>query len=155
MRGDIQSRCRFIRDKNVRVTSQRHRDHRALAHTAGKLESITVHHGFRLSNFNLAQQLNGFCACCFLVHLAMQSDGFNDLRTNGVNRGQGAHRLLENQTDAPTTNGANFAAIGFEFANVRITKRDGAAGNARLLVNKPQQGTGGHTFARAAFANQT
>ena len=41
--GDIERRGRLVGDQQRRVVDQRHRDHHALAHTAGKLVRVGLH----------------------------------------------------------------------------------------------------------------
>ncbi|MNX59107.1 hypothetical protein D3C86_899640 [compost metagenome] len=66
--GDVKRRRRFVGDQQLRFAGQRHGDHRALAHAARILESVTIQRLFGIWNFHLPQQLDGLGPRLCLAH---------------------------------------------------------------------------------------
>ena len=52
LNGDVKRRCRFIRDKQIRIIGKRHGDHHALALAAGHFMGIGAHAPLRVLNLN-------------------------------------------------------------------------------------------------------
>ena len=58
LNGHVQRRCRFIRDQNVRLVGQRHRDHHPLRCPPDKLVRIGAQSAFRVANTDLVHQFD-------------------------------------------------------------------------------------------------
>ncbi len=58
LHGHVERGGRLVRDQQLRVADQRHRDHRALPHTAGELVRVVVHPGLRLRDADPAEHLD-------------------------------------------------------------------------------------------------
>ena len=56
LHGDIERRGRLVRDQEIGLVGQRHRDHDALALAAGQLMRIAGEPRFRIGNADLRQQ---------------------------------------------------------------------------------------------------
>ena len=53
---DVERRGRLVRDQQIRLVGERHRDHDALALAAGQLMRIALQPGFGIGNADLRQQ---------------------------------------------------------------------------------------------------
>ena len=62
LQGDVERGGRLVRDQELGIAGQRHRDHDALAHAAGELVRIVVDAPFRRGDVDAAQQLDGALA---------------------------------------------------------------------------------------------
>ena len=56
LHGDVERGGRLVRDQEVRLVGERHRDHDALALAAGQLMRIALQPGFGIGNADLRQQ---------------------------------------------------------------------------------------------------
>ena len=56
LHGDVERGGRLVRDQQIRLVGERHRDHDALALAAGQLMRIARQPGFRFGNADLRQQ---------------------------------------------------------------------------------------------------
>ena len=83
---DVERRRRLVRDQDVGVAGERHRDHRALAHPARKLVRIVVDPGVRVRNPDLLEQVDRAAACLRFVRPLVDPDRLADLRADRVNR---------------------------------------------------------------------
>ena len=104
LNGDIQRRCRLVRDQQLRAARQRHGNHHALAHPARQLVRMLSHHVRRIGDADLFQHLQrdrlGFGTGNGLVH----QDGFNDLAPDAEHRVQRGHWLLKDHCDFGAAN---------------------------------------------------
>ena len=55
----VQRGGRLVGDQQLRLAGQRHRDHHALAHAAGKLEGVLLGHALRVRDLHVGEQLDG------------------------------------------------------------------------------------------------
>ena len=80
----IERRGGFIRDQEIGIGDQHHRDHRALAHPAGKLMRIELKNHFRISDAHLFQHLQRTLFRLASAGPAMKPIGLHDLRADAL-----------------------------------------------------------------------
>src|SRR5215208_6527484 len=98
----------------------------------------------------------------------MQAHSFVDVRSGGVYRREGAHRLLEDHADLSTTDLTDDLAIGVQLCQldhvIQIAMsvvldaamiKNFAVGDLARFGDHVQDGAGGHGLATAALANDT
>ena len=96
LNGYIQSGCRLIGDQKLRMTDQTHGDHNPLTHTAGKLMRVLFHTFFHVVDTYFFQHLHGmFRGILFTDLCIMCFQSLNQLVSDGINRIQTGHRVLE------------------------------------------------------------
>ena len=95
LQGDVERGGRLVRDQEARVAGQRHRDHHALAHAAGKLVRVFVDPFVGRGNVDAAQQLDRPLARLPPRAAAMAQDRLDDLVADGEARVERGHRLLK------------------------------------------------------------
>ncbi len=97
---------RFVRDQDLGVTHERHRDHDPLAHAARQLMGVVVDALLGVGNADQAQHLDRPGPRGAARQVLMDNGGFGNLipdREHGVQRG---HRLLKDHRDLIATNRA-------------------------------------------------
>ena len=101
--GNVERGRWFIGDEQPRITRKCKGNHRPLTQATGKLIGELVHASLGPRNTHHLQQfycpVTGFT---FLDDRVVDADGLNDLVSNGVNRAETRHRLLENERDIPS-----------------------------------------------------
>ncbi len=95
LHGHVEGGGRLVRDQQVGVAGQRHRDHRALPHTAGELVRVGVHPLVRLRDADPVEHLDRVLARDLLAHLVVHPVGLDDLVPDGVERVHRRQRVLE------------------------------------------------------------
>ena len=161
--GDIERRRRLVGDQELWLADEGHGGHGALTHAATELEGIAVDSLRRSRDLDAIEHLDGICAGFGLAHPAVQPDGFDNLRSDGVNGAQACHRFLEDHRDLAAPDAADPAAPGIERREVdRLAARpfDGAAveehlaaDDAARLRHDVEDGAGGDALAAAALAD--
>ena len=150
---DIERGGRLVRDQQRRPARQRHRDHGALAHAAGKLMRIFLRPPLRFGNPDQAQHLDGLASrppCAVIV--AMQANRFGDLVADPHHRVERGHRLLENHRDAVAADRAHLGLV--EAEQVGAFEHHGAADDpARRIGHQPHDRQRGHALAAAGLAD--
>ena len=91
--GYIQSCGRLIGNEKLRVAGQGNGYDYSLLHATGELVGIFVKSLAR--NTYQFQHISSLLHGFFLLQLLMDHDGFSNLLTDGENRVQGCHRILE------------------------------------------------------------
>ena len=129
--GHIERGRRLVGDEDFGIGGERHGDHGALAHAAGEFEGVAVDQLVGIGDLDLAQQFDGLGAGGPPVHLAVQAQRLDDLRADGVDRRQRAHRLLEDEADAPAANAQQLRAALGEGKDVGLAGRRPRAGCGR------------------------
>jgi hypothetical protein len=156
--GDVERGGGLVGDQQRRIAGERHGDHRALAHAAGKLERVAVDRAFRIGNLDLAQQVDGAGAGGLLVQAPVQLQHLDDLVADRVHRRERGHRLLEDHRDLFAAHAADRASLRAQPG--KIDDRaillgevhrpgDDAAGRIDDLQDRARH----HALARAAFAD--
>ena len=142
---DIQRRCRLIRNQDVRLQRQRHRDHHALPLATRKLEGIGPNRGLRIGDAHFIQQLQRPRAPFGPGKRAMGLEDLSDLGTHthqGVQRAQG---FLKDHRNAAATQLEHF--LFRQTQNRLPVKGDAAAVEQNTLWQQTHHGVSGHGFA--------
>ena len=92
---DIERSRRLVGDQNLRPTGKRHGDHDALTHPAGKLMRVVVDALFGGRDRDRTQHLDGPVSGIISCETFMQANGLRNLFTNGIDRVERGHGLLE------------------------------------------------------------
>jgi hypothetical protein len=90
---------RLVGDQQLGVARERHGDHHALPHPAGKLVRVLVHALVRDGDAHQLQHLDGPGAPLLLVEPLVQPQRLHDLVAHGEHGVQRGHRLLEDHGD--------------------------------------------------------
>src|SRR5690348_12065065 len=98
----------------------------------------------------------------------MQANSFVDMRSSGIDRREGAHRLLEDHADLSPADLTDDLSIGIQLCQldhvIQIAMpvvldaamiENFAVGNLTRLGDHVQDGARGHRLATAALANDT
>ncbi|GDX02970.1 hypothetical protein ExPUPEC61_00550 [Escherichia coli] len=93
--GHVQRSGRFIGNQQFWSTGNRHGDHHALAHAAGKLMRVNIQTRCRIGNTDQIQQVNRSLTAGTFVAALMHLNRFHNLETHGVARVKAGHRVLE------------------------------------------------------------
>ena len=80
LHGDVERRGRLVRDQQVGLVGERHRDHHALALAAGQLMRIALQPRLRLGNADLPQQLERPRPRHRVADAVVELDDLHDLR---------------------------------------------------------------------------
>src|SRR5438270_13885168 len=102
--GDVERSSWLIGDYQSRLHDQRHRYQHALPHSAGELMRILLRSLFRGGNSCERQRLDGAIPGFSSADAGMDPGDLRDLVSNGENRIERGHRLLEDHRDAVATN---------------------------------------------------
>ena len=148
----IQRRRRFVGDDQVRVASQRQRDHHPLPHAAGKLVRIGQKPRFRLGDADLFEQLERAGLGLGAAQGGGLLDGFDQLCPHRHQRVQRGLRILEDHPDpvAPDTPHLALAAPAQLFA----LEQDRSAGDPPGRFEQVDDGIADCRLAGAGFAHQ-
>ena len=134
------------------IAGERHGDHDALAHAAGKLVRIFVEPRLRRGDLDQLQHLERAGARLGGGHRAMQADRLDDLVARRLDRIEAGHRFLEDHRDGVAAHGAH---LGFgQVEQVPAFEEDLAARDpAGRTRHQPHDGERGHRLAAARFAH--
>ena len=99
LHGHVERRRRLVRDQELRVAGERHRDHHALAHAARELVRIVVDALLRRRDPDELQHLDRPRHGVLLAEPLMQLHRLGDLIADGEDRVQRRHGLLEDHRD--------------------------------------------------------
>ena len=103
----------LVRDHQLRLEGQRHRDHHALAHAARELVREALEPGLRLRDADHAQQLRRPRPGLGLGHLPVGDDRLGHLLLDREHRVEARHRVLEDHRDVAAA----------DLAHVRLVHR--------------------------------
>ena len=92
---DVERGRRFVRDQQLRLAGERHRDHHALAHAAREPVRILVQARRRGRDAHALQDAQRFGLRLRANEAAMVDQGFGDLEAEGQYRVEAGHRLLK------------------------------------------------------------
>ncbi len=150
--GDIKSGRRLVRNQYVGLEHQCHRDHRALALSAGHLVRIRAVDRLRVGQMNRGEHVEHALAARFACPRLMHLDRLLDLPSDGQQRVQRCHRFLENHREAAAAQ----LAQPLLFSGEQVLAFEENAASTRTHVSggkEPQHGTRHHRFTRARFTD--
>jgi hypothetical protein len=104
LRRHVERRRRLVRDQQVGIVDQGHRDHHALPHAARELVRVVIDAAVSARDSDRVQQLARACRGLLLRHVAMKEDCFDELRSNRLDRVERRHRVLEDHGDLVPAN---------------------------------------------------
>ena len=150
LNGHVQRGRGFIRDQQIGLQRQRHRDHQPLPLPARELMRIFAHRGFRIGDPHPAQQPQRLGPRLPARH-AMRGHRLDDLPADGIDRVQMAQRILKDHRDLVPVDAV--ARGRAQLKQVAALEDDLAAGDlARRHVDQVHDRRGRHRLARSAFA---
>ena len=108
--GDVERRGRFIGNQHLRPPGQRHGDHGALFHAAGKLVRVFAESAFRIGDADGVEQFDQPAPSCGRRQApVLFGQRLTQLVTDGHHRVERTLRLLKNHGHAPAAPGAHLA----------------------------------------------
>ena len=149
--GDVKRRGRLVSDQEFWIAGERHGDHYALPHAAGKLMRIFAHAPRGLGDADQCQHFDRARFGSLLVEPLMHPQRLADLAADGQHRIEARHRLLEDHRNVVTADGAHLG-LG-ELQQILALEADGARDLARGLGDQPHQRHGGDRLAAAGFTD--
>ena len=156
--GHVQRGGRLVRDEELGMSGERHRDHRPLAHPTGELEGVLVEAPPRVGDPHPFEHLHRVVAGRTLRHVGVQLQLLHHLVADGQARSEARHRFLEDHRDGA-------AAHHHQVARPAQAQHVDAAGGeveadpalrvvARVAGVELHQGLCGHRLARAGLADE-
>ena len=155
--GDVEGGSGLIGDQQRWPAGERHGDHHALAHAAGKLVRVAPQHLFGLRNAHQVEHAQRLLARAAAIHALMQAQRFGDLLADRKHRVERGHRLLEDHRHVGTTHRAQRTLRGLseiEQRAVTSAQRHGTADDApAALLHQPHQPQRSHRFTGAGLTD--
>ncbi len=102
LHGHVERRRRLVRDQQLRVIHERHRDHRPLAHAPRELVRVLVHAPRRIRDTNESQQIDRPRTRRRLRDVAVRPHRLYQLGTHPVQRVQRGQRVLKDHRNVVT-----------------------------------------------------
>ncbi len=96
---DVQRRRRLVRDQQLGLTGQGHRDHDSLRHATGEFVGVRLHAFLGIGNANPCEYLDGRLLPGGLFHVAMDLEHLGYLRAHAKHGVERRLRLLEDHRD--------------------------------------------------------
>ena len=153
LRGDVERGGRLVRDEQLRFEHERHRDHDALALTAGESVRVGGEDALDLGQAHLLHHVEDALLARLRIEFGVRAQNLVDLAANRHHRIERRHRLLEDHRHLRRAELPQ-AAVG-RGENLFADQLDAAAGrNQRALRQQTHRGQRGHRLARAAFADE-
>ena len=116
--GDIEGGGGLVGDDELRLEDEAHGDHHALLHAAGELIGIAAHREGRVLDADLLEPGEGLGARAVLGDLRIvDAHGLDDLVANAHERGEGGHRVLEDDANL-------LAAVGADLGDGQLEEVD-------------------------------
>ena len=150
--GHVQRGRRLVSHEQFRPGGQRHRDHHALLHSAGKLVRIITEARFRRGYAHEFQQPNHLFVAGFFG--PVQSERFLDLAAGAKDGIQRCARFLENVADRATADFAQFA-FGHPQNVPSVEQNLPPYVACRRRRHQPRDGMRREALAATALAHQT
>ena len=141
----------LIRNEQLGPARQRHGDHHALAHSAGKAVRILVHPLARGRDAHPLQDAHGLCLRRATRRATVVDKSLRDLEPDREHRIEARHRLLEDHGDAVAS---DLAHLLFRQIEQALTlERDSALNAAVHRRYQLHDGQRGDALARARLAH--
>ena len=152
LRGDVERGGRLVRDQELGFEHQRHRDHDALALSAGQPVRIGGEDAFDLGQPYLFHHRQNLLAPRPGVEIGVDAQDFVDLAADRDDRIERRHRFLKDHRHGGRAQLPQAAvARGQQFLADQL---DAAAGrHQRAFLQQPHHGQRGDRLARSAFAD--
>ena len=151
LHGHVQRGRRLVGDEQVGTAGQRHRDHHALAHSAGQLVRHLPRPRRRVRDADRLHQLHRALRTCGPAHPAVDRQHLGDLGADLGRRVERAHRVLE---DHAGTRAAYAPQRAFAAADQLGAAERRRAGGARAVGQQAQQRERGEALAAAGLADE-
>ena len=151
LHGHVEGGGRLVRDQQLGVARQRHRDHRALPHAAGELVRVVVDPPLRPRDADPAEHVDRVPAGHRLVHLVVYPVGLDDLLADRVVRVHRRQRILEDHRHllaAQRPHGLRRRTDDLHAVEPDLARHVGVA-----PVVQPQDAQAGHRLAGAGLAD--
>ena len=152
LHGHIERRRRLVGDDHGGIAGQRHRDHDALAHAAGKRMRVLPDALFRVGDAHLAQHFQHGLAQVRALQSAVDAHHLRKLVADGLHRVQRGHRFLEDHADAAAPHPAHLG-LG-QLQQVASVQPDGSLYARDPFLQEPHDRQRSDAFAGAGFADQ-
>ena len=149
--GDVERGGGLVRQQELRLGRQGDGDHRALPHAAGELVRIILDARLGRRNADQVQQLDRPRLPRRAVEIGVFLEILADLRPDGEDRIERAHRLLEDHRDLPAPHAAHLR-LGHP-QHIAAAPQHLAA-DPRRRFHQAQDGAQGQALARAGFAGK-
>ena len=149
--GDVKRRGRLVSDQEFWIAGERHGDHYALPHAAGKLMRIFAHAPRGLGDADQCQHFDGARFGSLLVEPLMHPQRLADLAADRQHRIEARHRLLEDHRNVVAADRAHLA-FG-QLQQILALEADRARDLARGLGDQPHQRHRSDRFSAAGFAD--
>ena len=150
--GDIERGGRLIGDEDRRLQNQRHRDHRALALTAGDLVRIGAQDPLRIGETDFLEQREDSSAALACAKSKMNLEHLVDLPADGHQRVEGRHRLLEDHRDPRAAHRAH--ALGRGLQKILAIEKHAPAGHMHMRRGQQAHDRARqHRFSGTGFAD--
>ena len=147
----VERRRGLVRDQELRLAGERHRDHRALAHAARELVRVVAQPRPRAWDADPVEQLGGTVVRRVLVHAEVRLEHLPDLTADRQHRIQARHRVLEDHRDLAAADPAQLL-VG-ELEQVLPLELRGARGDPAGAGEDPEQGERRDALAAAGLAD--
>ena len=151
LHGHVQRRSGLVRDQDLRVGNQHHRDHDPLSHAAGHLMRIGAHHPLRIADRHGLEHFDRSGPGLGFRNAVMDQVSLHDLVADPHHRVERELGILHHHRDLFT---ADVAHRRFrQVQQVAALQRDVICFDDPRRADQAQDGAPGHGFARPAFAD--
>src|SRR5215217_6279173 len=148
---DVERCGRLVRDDQLRVVDQRHRDHHALTHAAGELMGILVHPALGVRDADPLEHVHRPPAGVGPADVLVHQRGLDQLTTDLVEGVQRGERILEDHRHPLAAQLAQPRVAGGQ--ELLAVQADGAVDLGALAVVQPHDRAAGHALAGAGLAD--
>ena len=151
LHGDVERRGGFVGDQQLRAGDQHHRDHGALAHAAGDLVRVELHHPRRVLDAHGGQRFGHLLPGLRAAAGAVRLQRLGDLRADAHDRVERVLRVLQHHRDAAAAQRAALvrrAGQQVDAVEAQRLRADAAPGRRQA-----QDGAAGLTLAAARFTH--
>ncbi len=153
LNGDVECRCRLVRNQDFRLTGKCHSNHNALTHTARKLVRILFQNRCGIGDLNSLEHLESLLRCLFFLHPLVNHKRLAKLAFYVENGVEAGHRLLE---DNGYLVASDFAHIVYgDFGYILSVEQNFTAVNPAVFVKQSQNAHCLDAFAAARLADDT
>ena len=149
---DVQRGRGLVRDEQLGLARQRHRDHHALGHATRHLVRIGIEAASRIRDADHPQELQRPLPRGALLHTAVDLEHLGDLLADVPDRVQRGLRLLEDHAD-PVAADPLHVLVG-QLEQIQIVEHHLARLDAARIGHEPHDRQAGHALAAAGLADE-